>query len=208
MSAKTSATGGYLAPSPTKSTLTTAPPNLTLKQFIQTVLVGISGLQGPLVRPNWQQEEPKQPDINTDWVAYGIEQNAADFNAVVETTGDEDNNVTTQLYRYETLQIDISVYGPNCYDLCSLIRDGFQLTQNLAALRKANMGFGWDEPAAHMPDLVNGRWVDRYRMTIYLKRQVQRFYPILNFTSSSVQLYSPTSANENYEKTFPIEGDE
>jgi hypothetical protein len=203
---KSSATAGYILPAPEKPELVSSPPNLTLKQFMQTVLVGISGLSGTLVRPEWQQEQPKQPDINVDWVAFGIEQNIADNNAYIDTVAGEGETVITTVNRNETLQVNLQVYGPNCYEMASLIRDGFQLTQNLAALKKAKMGFGWDEPAQHAPDLVNGRWVDRYRMTIYLRRQVQRFYPVLSFTSASIQLNSVTSQGD-YQKTIPV-GDE
>ncbi len=184
-----SSTRGYMRPTTTQK----LPGNLTLNQFLQTVLVGISGLDGPLVRPSWQIAPPKQPDIAVNWLAFGINRNVPDANAYVGM--DADGNTTTQ--RHEELEILCSFYGPDAFDISSLVRDGFQIQQNLEALRAANMGFKETTPALQMPDLINERFVQKIVMSIYLRREIQREYPILSITSANGVIHT-VLGNEEY----------
>lgn len=198
MSQNNSSTGGFLLPHPQPPALETAPPNLTFLQFIQSVLVGISGFPGNLVRPEWQVEPPKQPDLTVNWLAFGLGSATPDNNAYVSIEVVDDVDVP-QLQRNELIPIAVSVYGPKAYDNIGMIRDGFQLTQNLASLRRANVGFAYDTPAQHVPDFFNDRWYDRWRMEIFVRRQIQRAYPLLTFASASGTIYTQTAANENYQ---------
>jgi hypothetical protein len=173
----TSATGGYLQPAPQG----TYPGGLSFRDFLQTVFVGISGLPGPLVRPEWQLNPPKQPDVTVDWLAIAVVDDTADANAFVGS--DSAGNNTTQ--RHEDLEVRCQFYGPNSFDIGTALRDGFQVPQNLEALRAAVMGFVSATRLTHVPDLVNERWVDRYIMSVFLRREILRVYPILNFASAS-----------------------
>lgn len=169
-----SATGGYLLPSD-------AAPELTLTQFIQTVIVGITGFDSKLVRPRWQIEPPKQPGIEVNWVAFGIDQNMGDANAQTQLNGIG----PTSLRRQEMLSVRCSFYGPNALENTSAFRDGFQITQNLEALLIANMGFQGFSSAVNTADFFNERWYNRYDITLELVRQVQRTYQVLSFASAS-----------------------
>lgn len=172
-----SSTGGYLKP-----TTLSLPNSLTLEQFIQTVIVGISGYSGPLVRPSWQISPPKTPDIDVNWIAYGITTNTGDANAYVELNS---LGTASNLTRQESLQIGLTFYGPNCLDNAAAFRDGFQLQQNLDGLRTARMGFTEFSQIIHAPELVNERWFNRCDMTLTLARQVLRTYEIVSFASAS-----------------------
>lgn len=203
MSRNTTATGGYLKANPQAPALVTTPPGLTFVQFIQSVLVGLSGFNGDLVRPEWQPEQPKQPDLKTDWLAFGLGSATPDNNAYVAVDGD--GNPTVQ--RNELIPIIVSVYGPNAYDNVGLIRDGFQLTQNLTNLRAANVGFAYDTPAQHVPDFFNERWFDRWRMEIYVRRQINRVYPILIFASASGTIYGDNETETPIVLPFAASGE-
>lgn len=186
--ANTSATGGYLVPSSSQG----LPGGLSLEDFIQTVIVGITGFSGTLVRPKWQQKPPKNPDIDTNWIAFGIQINSGDANAFVGLDADDNN----MLARMEKIQVQLSFYGPDAQENISLLRDGFQIQQNLEALRSANMGFNGFSDAIRGPDLLNERWVDRWEATLTLVRTVQRVYPVLSFASARGSIHTVVSGND------------
>lgn len=174
----TSATGGYLLPQKPA----TEPFNgLTFEQFLQTVFVGVSGLPGDLVRPKWQLNPPKQPDATVNWMAFGLTSDDADVNAYVGV----DDTGNNQFMRMEALTVQCSFYGPKSLEFGKTVRDGFQIPQNFEALQSVKMGFVNADQMVRAPDIVNERWVDRWEMSVYLRREIIRVYPILNFLSGS-----------------------
>lgn len=185
----TSLTGGYLKPLPQAE----FPKKLDLVQFIQTVLTGLSELEGTLVRPKWQYEPPKQPDGLINWLSFGITVSTPNANAFVGI--DQFNKTIMQ--RHEKLEIACSFFGPNAFNISQLVRDGFQIQQNLDGLRSANMGFTETTPAMHLPELINERWVNRYDMNIFLQREVQSEYPISSFLSARGVIHT-VLGNEPY----------
>ena len=183
-----SATGGYLAPTSSQA----LPDGLTLTQFIQSVLVGISGFAGNLVRPKWQQNPPGQPDVDVNWLAFAITNSTQDTNAYVALDGDD----AYQFQRQQEIEVQCSMYGPSSLENTDLLRDGFQITQNLEALQIANMAFVNTSNAMHAPELVNERFFDRYEFSIFLRRQTQRVYPILSFASASGTIHATVNSED------------
>ncbi len=169
--------------------------NLTLNQFIQTVLVGISGLNGTLVRPKWQIAPPKMPDISINWLAYAVVEAAPDANAY--TALNPEQQYVSQ--RHQDLRIQCAFYGPNAMELANTVQDGFQIPPNRQALFLANMGFVSTGACLHIPDLVNERWVDRVEMEVRLRREIQRVYgvPVLVSAAGTIN-----TVLQNGEYTF------
>lgn len=194
-----SATGGYMAPTSSQP----LPGGLTLTQFIQSVIVGISSYNGTLVRPKWQANPPKQPSIETDWIAFGIANILPDANAYTNLRQDG----TYELQRQETMDIQVAFYGPNAAENISIFRDGFQVTQNLEALLSAGMGFKGISSAIRGPDLLNERWVERYETVLTLVRLVQRVYPVLSFASASGTIHT-VIAEEDRSLNWQVEEQE
>jgi hypothetical protein len=178
----TSATGGYLLPTISQP----LPSGLSLEDFIHSVIVGVTGYAGSLVRPKFQVNPPKQPAIETDWIAFAIQNIIPDANAYVGMQPDG----TEILARMEKLEIQIAFYGTNALENISVFRDSFQIQQNLEAMRLANIGFNGISTAVRGPDLINQRWVDRYETTLTLVRTVQRIYPVLSFASARGSIHT------------------
>jgi len=193
-----SSTGGTIFPAPTIPVLNPAQPQITLVQFLQILFASLSELPGTLVRPMWQPEEPKEPDIIVNWAAFGITDITPDANAYQAQQGSS----LTNLQRQELINVSFQVYGPQAMNIMTLVRDGLQIPQNIAGLEIANMAFAYDTPARHLPDLVNGRWNDRYVTEFFFRRYVVRTYPILSFISANGIIYTQTAVNENYQTTF------
>lgn len=181
----TSATGGYLLPPPPGA----FPGNLSLTQFLQTVLVGVSALDGTLVRARWQPDPPKQPDLFVDWLSFAVTEDDSDTFAY-DTIQDDGSYL---LMRMESLTLQCTFAGPNSLEYAKFVRDNFQLNQNRAALQAVKMDFVSTGPITRVPDLVNERWRDRWELSVYLRREILRTYPVLSFASASGTVYALAS---------------
>lgn len=189
MTTPVTTTPGYVLPVSTEG----YPRNLSLMQFVQTVIVGVSGIDGTLVRPKWQRNPPKNPDIDINWIAVGVATATPDANGYLWP----DSNGATQSQRHETLSIPCSLYGPDALEIAGLIRDGFQVPQNRQALLAGNMGFVETSQVIHSPELINERYSDRWEMNVILRREVQRVYPIVTLLSATGTIHT-VLGNEEY----------
>ena len=179
---------GYLTPTSSAP----LPGSLTLTQFIQSVIVGISGYAGTLVRPKWQQTPPKQPDVSVNWIAFGVVVGKPDVNAYVNM--DEEGNSTFQ--RQQDLDVEVWFYGPDAQDNAFKFLDGFQIQQNLEAMRLADMGYRGFQDPVQGADLIHERWVPIWKVTLTLTRQVDRTYPILSFVSAVGSMHTVVNSED------------
>lgn len=177
----TSATGGYLQQ--------VAGPleGLDLRRFIGTVLVGVSGFAPEMVRPAWQQNPPPVPNIDTNWMAFGITARRADNDPYQV---EKDDGQRTLMLRHEELDIMLAFYGPDCLQKAAEVREGFELTQNTESLLLAGMAYIDLSDIIHAPELVNDRYFDRADTTLTIRREVRREYRILNFVSANGAIHA------------------
>lgn len=168
----TSATGGFLTP-----TDTTGPAaGDDLDDILQALFVGLSGLDGTLVRPRWQTVTPKQPAIDVNWCAVGVTELTSD--AYPATTGGA-------FVRHQGIQVLASFYGPFGMVYAMQAQDGIVLPQNLEFLQSYLMTYSNTDTIRQVPELVNQQWVKRYDVPMRFKRQVKRTYAVQNFSSAS-----------------------
>lgn len=177
-----SATGGYLTPS---TTLAAPPEDDALLDVFQAVIVGASGIPAPLVRPRWQPLPPTQPAFTVDWCAFGITRRAADATAYIahDPVGPTGQGQDL-LQRHESIDVLCTFYGPDSAGNAAALRDDLQVGQNREGLWAVNAGLIDVGEIIAAPELTNEQWVSRSDMTVRIRRQVQRAYPILNILSS------------------------
>lgn len=173
----TSATGGYLV-----QTDLPLPGGLTLNQFIQQMIVGITGLSGTLIRPKWQTNPPKVlPNPEDNYCAFGISVFSPDANVFTKLAT---NGSSSTLQRHEQLNIDCSFYGSNCVKNASFLRDGLQISQNREVLTTGKIGFRETSQTSFVPELHGQVWFPRCDITIILVRQIDKTFSVLSFDSS------------------------
>lgn len=171
-----SATGGYLMQ--TSSSI----DGQALRRFLQSVIVGVTGLNATLVRPMWQQNPPPIPSIDVDWCGFAIMTQRPEKGAFHEQL---DAGGAT-LLRHEELDLLCAFYGPNCLVNAGLLRDGLELiAQNREQLFLAGMGVNGFSDITHAPELVNDRFFDRADITMTIQREIRRSYDILHFVGAS-----------------------
>ncbi len=199
----TSATGGPLLPNPTP-----APQPLeddALDGFFQQLVVGLTGLDGTLVRPRWQAVPPNMPSISTTWVAIGVQLSQADTFAweghTPSATGAP--NGADVLQRQETLDVLGSFYGPGAGNAGKLVKDGLAIAQNREKLQLAGMGLLEVGDLKAVPALINQQWYRRFDMLIRVNRTIVRTYPVLNILSAEGTITSEGSI-EDLVSTFNV----
>lgn len=192
----TSATGGYLSP-----TTQLLPGGLTLVQYLQAVIVGITSLPGDLVRPGWQANPPKRPDISVNWCSFSVMVMSPDANAYVEEKADGSGQ---KMQRHEVIQLVCRFYGPLCQDFAGVLRDGLQLSQNRDSLSAGNMGFQGTSETVFVPELLNERFFQRCDITVFLTRQINRDYQVLSFESAGGEIEALKDNDETEEITWEV----
>lgn len=171
-----SSTGGFIAP------ISTPPLNdQALYVALQATVTGITGMPGTLVWPRWQANPAGRPAITVDWAAIGTTTLVADAFPFEDHDPTGEGSSTLQVH--EEVDVLISFYGPNCEANSKLLRDGLKVSQNREAMYV--FGFKLIEASGHTKsaDMVNNQWYPRADLTVRIRRQVDRTYPILNLES-------------------------
>lgn len=186
----TSATGGPLAPVP--SPAPTPLEGQDLSRFIQQWIVGVTGLDGKLVRPRWQAEPNNIPDAGEAWCAVGILTRQADtFPQVIHDSAGDGSD---QLQRQEQIDIQASFYDlgsdGQADKYCAILRDGLSIAQNREVLLAKNFQLAFTGEATPVPVILKTRWLYRVDLSITLRRWIVRTYPVRNLKSAAGTIFS------------------
>jgi hypothetical protein len=171
------------------------PPNEDdpLDDFFQTLVVNLTGLQGQFVRPRFQAEPPALPAAGVNWAAVGVmPESSSDFAASVvhESDGQGRDRVT----RHEVFRVLCSFYGPAAKANGSLLRDALAIAQNREPLFLAQMALADLSDLTRTPELQKGRMLNRWDITLSIRRATERTFPVRNLAGADVTLTGQTSA--------------
>lgn len=187
MGNNTSNQAGYLtavAPAPLEG--------VALQNFLQEVMVGITGIDGTLIRPRWQAEPPDIPAAGTVWCSFGITSRIKDTFAYTKHAPGNADVGTDVLQRQEELHIMASFYDLGSQgqaDLyAELLADGFQIAQNREVLQSQGFAFVSSGELTPMPVLLKERWQYRVDVELVIRRQIDRTYNVLNLESAQIQI--------------------
>lgn len=195
--ANTSATGGYLSPT-TQSPAYDQPLDVQL----QAIVVGITGLDGTMVRPRWQQRPPQQPDQTIDWCAIGIVRVGAAYGHHIRHVPDGEGHDEAEAY--EDLELLASFYGPRCSEMAALLRDGLWIPQNREEMRANGMALTDARSITLLGEYVTTEWRRRADLPIFLTRVVSRSYPILNLLEAQGSIHSQAGAEPPAVRDFHV----
>jgi len=180
-----SSTGGYLSPA------VASPPleDDALTSVFQQLIVGVTSLQGSLVRPRWQPTVPKQPEASVNWCALGITVMPLDDGPAIvhsPTGAGADTYI-----RHQTVEVLATFYGPSGMQYAQLLLDGLAIPQNLEQLKANDMQSVSEDGPRAVPEMVNEQWIRRYDVRLVFRRKITRTYPVLTILSAGATLETP-----------------
>lgn len=189
-----SAKGGYLN--------TALPDEVALRNFMQEVFVGITGLQNTFVRPRFQLDPPPMPEPEVNWLSFDIRERRRDANAVLQVVPDDETK--SDLIRHEEFSTFCSFYGPSGAGYAELLLDGLELAQNRERLLLNGFGFVDSQPTQFVPEQIDERWFSRTDVSIRFRREISKRYEILCFVGANGEIITEKfSIPVNVEATNP-----
>jgi hypothetical protein len=184
MMAIDSTEAGYLVPS-----ANTVVEGDALDDVFQQMLVGLTGLPGDRVRPRWQRNPAKMPEISTDWVAVGVVDENEEHGAAVVTF---DAATGSKVRRHEDVSVLATFYGPNSKGYARQVRDALQLPQNRELLQSSYISFVDAGTIRAVPEQFNEQWVKRADLTLRFRRVIERTFAVKSFASADLDVKGGT----------------
>jgi hypothetical protein len=162
-----------------------------LEDFLHDFIQGITNVDNTLIRPDWQQFPPNQPDISSIWISFGILKKTDDYVPSTKITPD-----TYSIIRNQVLEVLISFYGPASGSTQGIFRDGCSITQNRDILTQNGFAIISLSEPRNLSFQLNGQWVRRIDQIIRSRRVIEREYPIETLTSGAAGIYLDTEKGE------------
>lgn len=164
-----------------------------LDDFMQALVVGISGLDATLVRPRWQEEPPNLPARSVNWAAIGVMNRRHEQYAYVEH--DPAGEGWDRITRNEQLEVLVSFYGPNCQGVGARFRDGLAVAQNREPLLLANMGISDVGDLQRAPELIKNAFYKRADLQFVVGRQIIRTYAVRSIVAAHATVQGGPTTN-------------
>ena len=187
----TSATGGYLVPASAGAEFNDA----ALTDFLQGVVVGVTGIPGDLVLPRWQPNPPNLPDANSTgitWASIGvIARTPDDYSYVRHTPAQGVSPVVPGYdteYSNEIIEVLVSFYGPAAEQTAMQFARGLKIAQNREQMQLAGYALVNTDPLRNAPELVANQWLYRTDCGFRVRHQQQYVYPVLDLASAEAQV--------------------
>ncbi|MDD3310954.1 hypothetical protein [Pseudodesulfovibrio sp.] len=153
-----------------------------LNDLVRAAIVGITGLDGRMVRPRWQPTPPPSPAQDANWCAVGITaRQRLGEPAIVHDPSDDGADVVLTWHRLTYLA---SFYGPVADDLADRLEVGLGVEQNRADLRAGGLALSEVGDPVVAPELVNTTWVRRVDLELIFEREESRTYPVRNLAQA------------------------
>lgn len=173
-----STAAGFLVP-----TLVVAEPinDEAFEDLIQATIVGILGRIPPsLVRPRWQPNPPNQPDLDTNWVAFGIVHSEPDVYAAEIQAEVPGAPATIMHHVVRTIRVNVllSFYGPQSSANEATLRAGLSIGQNRDILLDNNVAVVELQGPTIVPALLKQTWVRRVDSMLILNRAIDHVYEV------------------------------
>ncbi|MEG2566694.1 MAG: hypothetical protein RSA84_10855 [Acinetobacter sp.] len=154
-----------------------------LEDIFQGLIVGVTSLQGDLVRPRWQQDPPPMPAIGENWCAFGVKSIRADDSPYFYQNAEDMDSV-----RHEGIELMLSFYGNQGQSIANIFKDGLTIPQNIAQLRQQKIKYIGCSEIVTAPDFLNQQYVHRYDLVASFRRKTMRTYAIKTFNSFEIKI--------------------
>jgi hypothetical protein len=185
-----------------------------INRFLQSLVVGVTGLPPHMVRPRWQKQPPDQPGIDEDWSAVGpIRREREKFPAIKHST-DPDNfyRAKDTIYNNEIVEVLASFYGPNKDRFAELFTLGVYLEQNRTAIFLNGFALVDVDDILNVPAIIKERWVPGDDVPFRLRRQQIYSYPVPNLKYAQATVFvEKAPAEQGYGQgpfnEFPFQGE-
>ena len=183
---------GILAPFPDKAVDIAA---------IHDALVSVSGIDGSLVRARWQLNPPPMPDSSTNWIAFSF--NSLSVGGIPEIDHSDSDisdpeaaNSTARIRQEMTVRV--SCFGADGLNVAESIRAGLSMPFNNVALQSAGMTMLYVDPQlVRSPDIVNGRWVDKWDVSFKIGRMANRKFNVRSIASADFSVINDKAKKLN-----------
>lgn len=162
------------------------------EDVLRIYLSAITGIDKTLVRKRWLIKPGTQPKIGVNWAAIGVdsvETQGLPYQDGQKSTIEVQDTITRT--SWQTLRCTATFYGTDAAEIADNFREGIQLYQNDAQLRRYGLTIqGVDNDVRHLPDLLFEQWIDRYDVTFKVGRSVTRIYGVRTIASADVEIYT------------------